>query len=120
MGAALEVRTSRPSSSLELPVTALPGIGDDSAKLLERIEIRTIGDLLWHLPRTYADFSKFTPLKSVRAEQEQTVEAVLRRVGPPRTPRGPVLTEGEAVDPPGRPPPNGSAAWVRRPIIKER
>ena len=62
--------SSRPNSSLELPVTALPGIGDDSAKLLERIEIRTIGQLLWHLPRTYADFSKFTPLKSVRAEQE--------------------------------------------------
>ena len=30
------------------------GIGDDSAKLLERIDIRTIGDLL-ALPRTYAD-----------------------------------------------------------------
>ena len=49
---------TRPNSSLELPVTALPGIGDDSAKLLDRIDIRTVGDLLWHLPRTYVDFSK--------------------------------------------------------------
>ena len=33
MGAALEVRTSRPSSSLELPVTALPGIGPWTATI---------------------------------------------------------------------------------------
>ena len=98
MGAALEVRTTRPSSSLELPVTALPGIGDDSAKLLERIEIRTIGDLLWHLPRTYADFSKFTPLRSVRAEQEQTVEAILGRIAQRRTARGQLMTEVELLE----------------------
>src|SRR5688500_9399657 len=83
---------THPDSSLDLSVTALPGIGEDSAKLLERIDIRTIGDLLWHLPRTYADFSKFTPLKSVRAEQEQTVEASLGRIGQRRTTKGLLVT----------------------------
>ena len=120
MGAALEVRTSRPSSSLELPVTALPGIGDDSAKLLERIEIRTIGDLLWHLPRTYADFSKFTPLRSVRAEQEQTVEAILGRIAQRRTARGQLMTEVELLDPGDRSPTNVRATWFGRQFIKER
>src|SRR5205809_4650319 len=120
MGAALEVRTSRPSSSLELPVTALPGIGDDSAKLLERIEIRTIGDLLWHLPRTYADFSKFTPLRNVRAEQEQTVEAVLGRIAQRRTARGQLMTEVELLDPGDRSPTNVRATWFGRQFIKER
>src|SRR5205809_3660877 len=120
MGAALEVRTSRPSSSLELPVTALPGIGDDSAKLLERIEIRTIGDLLWHLPRTYADFSKFTPLRSVRAEQEQTVEAVLGRIGQRRTARGQLMTEVELLDPADSTATNVRATWFGRQFIKER
>lgn len=111
---------TRPSSSLELPVTALPGIGDDSAKLLERIEIRTIGDLLWHLPRTYADFSKFTPLKAVRAEQEQTVEAVLGRIGQRRTVRGQLMTEVELLDPQDRSPTNVRATWFGRQFIKER
>src|SRR6266545_6569841 len=111
---------TRPSSSLELPVTALPGIGDDSAKLLERIEIRTIGDLLWHLPRTYADFSKFTPLKSVRAEQEQTVEAILGRIGQRRTARGQLMTEVELLDPQDRSPTNVKATWFGRQFIKER
>ncbi len=111
---------TRPNSSLELPVTALPGIGDDSAKLLERIETRTIGDLLWHLPRTYADFSKFTPLKSVRAEQEQTVEAVLGRIGQRRTARGQLMTEVELLDPQDRSPTNVRATWFGRQFIKER
>ncbi len=111
---------TRPSSSLELPVTALPGIGDDSAKLLERIQIRTIGDLLWHLPRTYADFSKFTPLRSVRADQEQTVEAILGRIGQRRTARGQLMTEVELLDPQDRSPTNVRATWFGRQFIKER
>src|SRR5213594_16654 len=120
MGAALDVRGTRPSSSLELPVTALPGIGADSAKLLERIEIRTIGDLLWHLPRTYADFSKFTPLRSVRAEQEQTVEAILGHITQRRTARGQLMTEVELLDPEDRSPTNVRATWFGRQFIKER
>ena len=111
---------SRPTTSLELPVTALPGIGDDSARLLERLEIRTIGDLLWHLPRTYADFSRFTPLKSVRAEQEQTVEAILGRIGQRRTARGQLMTEVELLDPQDRSPTNVRATWFGRQFIKER
>jgi ATP-dependent DNA helicase RecG len=112
--------SSRPSSSLELPVTALPGIGEDSAKLLERIEIRTIGDLLWHLPRTYVDFSKFTALKGVRAEQEHTVEAVLGRIVQRRTARGQLMTEVELLDPEDRAPTNVRATWFGRQFIKER
>src|SRR5439155_1564290 len=38
-----------PATSLDLPVTRIPGIGSESAKLLERMKIQTIGDLLWHL-----------------------------------------------------------------------
>jgi ATP-dependent DNA helicase RecG len=111
---------TRPRSSLELPVTALPGIGDDSAKLLDRIEIRTVGDLLWHLPRTYVDFSKFTALKSVRAEQEQTVEAILGRIAQRRTARGQLMTEVELLDPQDRSPTNVRATWFGRQFIKER
>ena len=113
-------RTASPRSSLDLPVTALPGIGEDSAKLLERIEIRTIGDLLWHLPRTYVDFSKFTPLKNVRAEQEQTVEAILGRIAQRRTARGQQMTEVELLDPADRSPTNVRATWFGRQFIKER
>src|SRR5437867_1974652 len=81
-------RSEPPQSSLDLSVTRLPGIGDDSRKLLERLEIRSVGDLLWHLPRTYLDYSTFTPIRSVRAEHDQTVEAILGHIGQRRTARG--------------------------------
>jgi ATP-dependent DNA helicase RecG len=109
-----------PSSSLDLPVTALPGVGDGAEKLLERLDIRTIGDLLWHLPRNYLDYSKFTPLRHVRADQEQTVEAVLGKIGQRRTARGQVMTEVELLDPADRMPANVKATWFGRQFIKER
>ena len=111
---------SPPKSSLDLPVTALPGVGEESARLLDRLEVRTIGDLLWHLPRTYLDFSKFTPLRQVRAEQEQTVEAILGRIGQRRTATGKQMTEVELVDPADHTPTNIRATWFGRQFIKER
>ena len=101
-------------------MTALPGVGDESEKLLERLGIRTIGDLLWHLPRTYLDYSKFTPLRRVRAEQQQTVEAILGRIGQRRTARGQVMTEVELIDPADHAPTNVRATWFGRQFIKER
>ena len=121
MAAGTSTRASRsPTSSLDLPVTALPGVGDESAKLLERLEIRTIGDLLWHLPRTYLDYSKFTPLKQVRAEQEQTVEAILGRIAQRRTSKGQVMTEVDLIDPADHAPTHIRATWFGRQFIKER
>ena len=123
MTAEVHARAARrrgPSSSLDLPVTALPGVGDGSEKLLERLEIRTIGDLLWHLPRTYLDYSKFTPLRQVRAEQEQTVEAILGKIGQRRTARGQVMTEVELIDPADLAPTRVKATWFGRQFIKER
>jgi ATP-dependent DNA helicase RecG len=109
-----------PRSSLDLPVTALPGVGEGAEKLLERLSIRTLGDLLWHLPRTYLDYSTFTPLKRVRAERQQTVEAILGRISQRRTARGQVMTEVELVDPADRSPTSVRATWFGRQFIKER
>ena len=113
-------RSEPPQSSLDLSVTRLPGIGDDSRKLLERLEIRSVGDLLWHLPRTYLDYSTFTPIRSVRAEHDQTVEAILGHIGQRRTARGQLMTEVELLDPADTTATNVRATWFGRQFIKER
>ena len=41
--------------TLTSPVTVLRGIGPQKAKVLERLEIRTLGDLLRFYPRAYDD-----------------------------------------------------------------
>ena len=119
---ATATRTSRrgPATSLDLRVTKLPGVGEESEKLLERLDIRTIGDLLWHLPRTYLDYSKFVPLRQLRAGKQQTVEAILGRMSQRRTARGTLMTEAELVDPADHLPSGVKATWFGRQFIKER
>jgi ATP-dependent DNA helicase RecG len=111
---------AHPKSSLDLPVTALPGVGGESEKLLERLGIHTIGDLLWHLPRTYLDFSKFVPLRQLRAGKQQTVEAILGKISQRRTARGLLMTEVELIDPADQAPSGIKATWFGRQFIKER
>jgi ATP-dependent DNA helicase RecG len=111
---------AHPKSSLDLPVTALPGVGEESEKLLERLEIHTIGDLLWHLPRAYLDFSKFVPVRALRAGKKQTVEAILGHISQRRTARGLLMTEIELHDPADRQPTGVKATWFGRQFIKER
>src|SRR5437762_2157022 len=111
-------RDTRPSSSLDLDVTRLPGIGLESKKLLERLEIRTIGDLLWHLPARYDDFSKYRPLRALVANQKQTAIAVIGRMTQRRTARGQLLTEAELFEEDGTPS-DVRASWVGRSFGKE-
>src|SRR5439155_16918417 len=91
-------RDTRPSSSLDLDVTRLPGIGLESRKLLERLEIRSIGDLLWHLPARYVDFSKYRAPSKAVPDQDQTVVGVLGPLTQRRTGTGKLMTEAELLD----------------------
>lgn len=44
------------------PVTALTGIGPQSAARLEKLGIHTLQDLLFHLPLRYQDRSRIVPI----------------------------------------------------------
>jgi len=112
--------SSRPNSSLDLKVEALPGVGDESVKLLERLGIRTIGDLLWHLPTRYLDYGNIRPVRHLIAEREQTTEAIVGAIGQRRTARGQMMTEVELIDPADMRPSGVKATWFGRQFIKER
>ncbi|HEX6313241.1 MAG TPA: ATP-dependent DNA helicase RecG [Gemmatimonadaceae bacterium] len=58
---------------LEMPVQFLKGVGERRADLLKRLNIRTAGDLLYHVPHRYDDASTITPIASVEVGQEATV-----------------------------------------------
>ena len=105
-----------PSSSLELPVRSLPGVGEDSEKLLEKLGIRTIGDLLWHLPRRHIDFSTFVPLRALTPDKEQTAQAIVGPIRERRTARGQPLTEVELLELDGTPT-GVTATWFGRQFI---
>ena len=51
---------------LDVPLSRLRGIGPASQKALGAVGIRTVRDLLWHLPRDWQDRSVLIPLANAR------------------------------------------------------
>jgi ATP-dependent DNA helicase RecG len=54
--AAPAARQEAPALALDSPVTALKGVGPALTKKLQRLEVETVTDLLYLLPRRYEDF----------------------------------------------------------------
>lgn len=53
-----------------LPVTALKGVGEKLAIKLQRLQLRTVQDVLFHLPLRYQDRTKVHPIGSVLTGSE--------------------------------------------------
>ena len=60
-------------SSLALPVSSVWGVGEERAKLLARLDIFTVEDLLLHPPRRYEDRRKFLPIRDLKVKEAATV-----------------------------------------------
>ena len=108
--------SSPPNSPLDLPVRSLPGVGVDSEKLLEKLGIRTVGDLLWHLPSRHIDFSTFVPLRELRPDKEQTAQAIVGPIRERRSSKGVQITEVELLELDGTPT-GVTATWFGRQFI---
>ncbi|MBK1691793.1 ATP-dependent DNA helicase RecG [Ectothiorhodospira mobilis] len=59
------------------PVTALRGVGPRMAQRLERLGIRSVQDLLFHLPLRYQDRTRIVPVATLRPGDEGVVEGVV-------------------------------------------
>jgi ATP-dependent DNA helicase RecG len=66
----MPARSAGAAVRLDTPVQFLKGIGERRAEALERLNIRTARDLLWHLPLRYIDASTLTPLAQAEIGQE--------------------------------------------------
>jgi len=62
------------SPGLDTGLTGLKGVGDKTAGLLEKLGIRTIQDLLFHLPLRYQDRTHITPIGAALPGQECLVQ----------------------------------------------
>jgi ATP-dependent DNA helicase RecG len=59
------------------PVTVLKGVGPKLAEKLERLGIRSVSDLLFHLPLRYQDRTRVIPMGSLRPGDEGVVEGLV-------------------------------------------
>lgn len=69
----------------ETHVQYVKGVGPPLAKLLAKLNIETLGDLLYYLPRRYEDRSKFLPIREARVGDYVSVKGRLLHVESKRT-----------------------------------
>src|SRR5215469_4068257 len=97
--------TAAAQSTLPLsqPVTALWGVGAERARLLAKLNIVTIEDLLLHKPRRYEDRRKFVAIRDLKLKETAAVRGKIVAAGIKRWKKGTramfecVLDDGSAL-----------------------
>jgi len=83
--------------TLASPINELKGVGDELAKKLAILGVKTIGDLIENYPRRYEDYSSVIPLNKIRPGIV-TLEAKIGQVTGRYVRRGMHITEALASD----------------------
>src|SRR5271170_4224749 len=71
-------------SPLAAPVGSVWGVGEERAKLLARLNIFTVEDLLLHKPRRYEDRRKFLSIRELKPDEPATVRGKIVAAGAKR------------------------------------
>lgn len=75
------------SAALQQPLAVLPGVGRPTARRLAELGLRTVGDLIAHYPRRYADYRERKLMRELRVGEEATVRGCVESVRGERTAR---------------------------------
>ena len=66
---------------LQTPVQYIKGVGPYIASLLEKLGIKTLEDLIYHIPERYLDRQKIEKISDLKAGSNQVIEAALLTSG---------------------------------------
>lgn len=106
----------RASVRLDTEVRFLKGVGDKRAQILAKLELYTLQDLLYHLPRRYEDRSHFRRIAHARPGEAATFAGRIVTVDNLSPRKGLTLTKAFLDD--------GSGAlelvWYNQPYLKDR
>ena len=80
-------------ASLDDSVQFLKGVGPKRLKVLDRLGINTVRNLLYFLPRDYEDRSQITPIAKLEIGKKVTIRGVVAAVRKYRSRRGKAMAE---------------------------
>lgn len=66
--------TKKPPPLSQLPCSHLRGVGPQLAARLEKLGLRTVQDLLFHLPARYEDRTRIMPIRNLRPGDHAVIE----------------------------------------------
>jgi ATP-dependent DNA helicase RecG len=94
--------TNKNAPILEQSVQFLKGVGPARAELLAKLDVRTVGELLFHFPRSYDDLTKVRPMEQIEAGVLQTVQGEIVEIDGKELPDGRRITSVVISDPVGK------------------
>jgi ATP-dependent DNA helicase RecG len=101
--------------SLDAPVSVLPGVGDKNAKLLGKLGIETIRELLLNLPFDWEAYGGPAAISDLKPGQQATVIGTVLGIGARKTPRkGLLLTAATIRDDAGE---ELAIVWFNQPYV---
>ncbi len=86
---------------LDASVARLQSVGPAHAKKLQRLGISSVGDLLYHYPRRYDDYSKLKTISQLMYGEEVTLLLTVAEARTRETHRGLTITNVMLADPTG-------------------
>jgi ATP-dependent DNA helicase RecG len=107
------------AKNMNTPVTTLPGVATARAKLLSKIGVTTLGDLLSLYPHRYEDRSMVIPIDEVTSHAGEPISIVAKVVGYPEERRirgGKILTRFTVEDATGL----MTLTYFNNPYIKDK
>ncbi len=73
-------QTSQTPIALNAALTVLQGVGPKNAVSLEKLGLRTLGDMLYNFPRRYDDYSQLKPIRNLMYGEVVTVVGTVQSV----------------------------------------
>ncbi|MGB9866779.1 MAG: ATP-dependent DNA helicase RecG [Bacillota bacterium] len=104
------------SDVLSRPVQYVKGVGPVRARLLARLGIVTVRDLIYFFPRRHEDRTLFTAVAAVRSNDRVTICGVVRDVVETRSRNNMTITRVAVSDGSG----TAWGVWFNQPYMKEK
>ncbi|MEK7638231.1 MAG: ATP-dependent DNA helicase RecG [Patescibacteria group bacterium] len=115
----MPMRVSEPQNNafdLATPITRVRSVGTRSAARLAKLGIKSVRQLLWHLPARYEDYSLAVPIADVIPGQKQSIQGeVISIVSRHIWPRRLTITTATLRDDSGA----IRAVWFNQPYLEE-
>lgn len=101
-------------TDLLLPIEKLHGVGSRNVSRLYKLGIKTVKDLLWHIPTRYDDYTKIVPISKIEPGQKVNIQGEIMRIDSKRIfPRRLFITNAIIQDESGA----IKAVWFNQPFI---
>ena len=100
--------------ALETPLYEVIGARAPFLRRLEKLGMKTVGDLLWHFPVRYDDFSKIYTISELEPGQQATIQGIIEEVHARHSfRRGMNIVEAVIADETG----SVRAVWFNQPYL---